>query len=245
MNSLRVQINDAIVSVGGQTLKDTAAFTPIYANRGWQMLQQELLNYGYVRLLVEGFILLGIPGLTSLDTAYQASLSWTGYSDGYAPPNTSIVLPQNLIKPLKLQERLSAQAPNTNLFWDMSGPEQGITRVPSITKDYRNRIWVWNADSAGNERIVMPGATGNIDLRIDYASFLPDFTGTGNTFPGSQVVPIMRSTDALAWYIAYVFISARNDPPPVRQYVMGEARRAAAIIAGAKLPTETQMAVQQ
>jgi len=238
MTSLRIQVNDAIVSNGGQTLTNTAAFTPYYVNRGWQMFQQELLNMGYVRLLVQGFILLDVPSIANLDTSIQASLSWTGYNDGVTLyPN--VALPQTLIKPTKLMERLSATTPNTNLFWDMSGPEQGATRLPSITKDYRNRIWVWN-----NDTIFMPGATGLVDLRIDFASYLADFTGSGNTFPGNQVVPIMRSTDALAWYIAYVFSYARNDDPAVCSFAIGEARRAAAIVAGAKLPTETQVVTQ-
>ena len=236
LDSLRVGVNDSIVSLGGQTLTNTAAFTPVYVNRGWQMFQQELLNMGYVRLLVQGFTLLNLPNVANLDTATQVSLSWTGYNDGVTAYPSS-ALPQTLIKPTKLMERLSGSAPNVNLFWDMSGPEQGVTRIPFITKDYRNRIWVFN-----NDTIYMPGATGNIDLRVDYASYLADFT-TGS-FPGPQVVPIMRSTDALAWYIGYIFSYARNDDPAVCSFALGEARRAAAIIAGAKLPTETQMAPQ-
>lgn len=243
LSHIRVAVNDAIVSIGGQTLTNTAAFTPFYANRGYQMFQQELLSMGYVRLLVEGLILKSLPSVASEDTSLQVKLSWTGYNDG-ATDYPLVVLPQNLIKPTKLAERLTGPEPNINLFWDMSGPEQGVTRVPSITKDYRNRIWVWNSDSAGNEYIIMPGATGLIDLRVDYASYLADFTGTGDSFPGDQVVPIMRCTDALAWFIAYVFSFARNDPAAISGFALNEARRAAAIIAGSKPPTQTQVVVQ-
>ena len=243
MSHVRVEVNDAIVSLGGQTLTNTQAFTPYYANRGYQMLQQELLQLGYVRFLVQGLIIPNLPPIASGDTSIQASLSWTGYSDGVTP-YPAIVLPQALIKPVKLMERVSAAAPNTNLFWDMSGPEQGVTRIPSLTKDYRNRIWVWNDDA-----IAMPGATAEIDLRVDYASYLPDFLPNTqllpNQFPGTQVVPIMRSTDALAWAIGYVFSYARNDDPAVCAYARDEFRRAAAIIAGAKLPTQTVQAVTQ
>ena len=58
LSTIRVQVNDAIVGIGGQTFTNSAVFTPFYVNRGWQMLQQELLNMGYVRLLIQGFILL-------------------------------------------------------------------------------------------------------------------------------------------------------------------------------------------
>ena len=242
-NFVRVQVNDAIVSLGGQTYKDSAAFTPYYVNRGWQMLQQELLNMGYVRLMVEGFLILALPNVATLDSSVQVSLSWSGYNDGVTA-YPAIVLPQNLIRPKKLAERLNGASPNINIFWDMSGPEQGIARIPFLPKSFRNIIWNWDSDNSGNERIVMPGATGLIDLRIDYAAYLPDFTGSGAGFPGVQVVPIMRSVDALAWAIGYVFSYARNDAPAVCMYARDEFRRAAAIIAGAKLPTETQVAVQ-
>jgi hypothetical protein len=246
LNHVRVSVNDAIVSLGGQTLKDTAAFTPYYANRGYQMLQQELVNLGYPPLIVEGFVILNLPAVSNPDTALQVTLSWDGYSDGVTP-YPSVVLPQTLIRPLRLAERLSGQSPNSNQFWDMSGPEQGVTRIPPLTKDFRNRIWVWNragGNPTGPERIAMPGATGLIDLRADFASFLPDFTGTGNTFPGDQVVPIMRSTDALAWAIGYNFSFARNDDPAICSYARDEFRRAAAIIAGAKLPAQTVQVTQ-
>jgi hypothetical protein len=236
LSHVRVQVNDSIVSIGGQTLTNTAAFTPYYTNRGWQMLQQELLQLGYVRLKVLNFVLAGIPASTNLDTQYQATLSWTGFSDGVVP-NAGIVLPQTLIRPLELRERVSGQSPNLNPFLKMSGPNEGIATIPLIPKTYRNKIWTW-----ANDTIQMPGTTGTIDLGMDYASYLPDFT-TGS-FPGNQVVPILRSTDALAWAIGYVFCYARNDEPPVCAYARDEFRRAAAIIAGANLPTQTQTAPQ-
>ena len=233
MPQIRVAVNDAIVSIGGQTFTDIAAFTPYYVNRGWQMLQQELVQLGYVRFKVLNFILQGLPASTNLDTQYQSTLSWSGFSDGVAP-NAGIALPQTLIKALELRERLSAQSPNLNQFWKMSGPAEGIMSLPLIPKTYRNKIWTW-----ANDQIQLPGATNTTDLGIDYASYLPDFIGTGIEFPGNQVVPIMRSTDALAWFTGFVFCSARNDDPPVCQFWLDQARRAAAIIAGAKLPTET------
>ena len=156
MNTVRVQINDSIVSLGGQTLTDTASFTPYYVNRGWQMLQQELLQLGYVRLKVLNFILAGLPASANLDTQYQATLSWTGFSDGVVP-NAGIVLPQTLIKPLELRERVFGQSPNTSSFLKMSGPSEGIMSIPLIPKDYRNRIWTWT-----NDQICLPGTVGLI-----------------------------------------------------------------------------------
>lgn len=206
-------------------------------NLAWRMLQQYLLQCGYVRLRVTNYIIPSLPASTNLDTIYQASLSWTGYSDGYAAPYTGIVLPQTLIRPLKLMERVSATSPNTNQFWDMSGPEQGITRIPSIPKTYRNVIWSWDDD-----QITMPGAVNTLDLRVDYASYLADFTGSGEDFPGDQVVPILNCEDAFSGFIAYIFSQGRGDMDSGA--ALASARDAAAIIAGKNPPSETVQAVQ-
>lgn len=238
MPIIRVQINDAIVSIGGQTLTNAAAFTPYYVNRGYQMLQQELLQLGYVRFKVLNLIFSRLPGSSNLDTQYQSTLSWSGFSDGVVQ-NAAIVLPQTLIRPLELRERVSIAGVNKAHFWKMSGPNEDITSIPLIPKTYRNKIWTW-----ANDTIQLPGTTGLTDLGMDYASYLPDFVGTGSSFPGNQVVPILRSTDALAWAIGFVFSYARNDDPPVCQFALDQFRRAAAIIAGAKLPTETAQATQ-
>lgn len=229
-------MNDSIVGAGGQTLTNTAAYTPYYVNRAWQMLQQELLNMGYARLIVRNYLIAALAAVTTEDTSVQVTLDWTGYFDGTSLHSTQ-ALPQNAIRPIKLTERLNDASPNLNLFWDMSGPDHGVDGVPLIQKDFRNRIWSWQ-----NDQIQMPGATSITDLAIDYAAFLADFT-TGS-FPGSQVVPIMRSTDALAWAIGYGFSYARNDDPAVCSFAHDQFLRAAAIIAGAKLPTETVQAVQ-
>lgn len=238
LSTLRVAVNDAIVSIGGQTITDSAAFTPFYVNRGWQMLQQELLSLRFVRLKVLSFPILGLPASSNLDTQYQSTLSWSGFSDGLVTDATKF-LPQTLIKPLKISERVSGQAPNTGLFLKMSGPDEGISGIPNIPKDYRNRIWSW-----ANDAIQFPGTTGPVDISMDFASYLPDFTGSGAGFPGTQVVPILRSTDAFAWFIAFGFSQARNDDPAVCSFTLGEARRAAAILAGSNPPSQTVQAVQ-
>ena len=225
----RIQVNDSINATAGQTLIDTADFTPYYVNRAWLMLQQELLALGWPRFLFEGYVISGIPGVSSLDTALQASLSWEGYSDGVITDATR-VLPQNLIKPLKLMERPSGQAPNIGNFIDMDGPEQGIVRIPPIQKQQWNGIWVWNSDSSGNQAIFMPGALVNTDLRIDYEGYIPDFTGSGMGFPGSQTANILRCEDAFAGFIAFVFCDPRGDVDA--STIQANAMRATKILAG-------------
>lgn len=231
----RIAVNDAIQTVGGNTLTDTADFTPFYVNRAWLMLQQELVSLGYEEFRTDNLILT-LPPVNSEDAALQATLSWTGYYDG-VNTDATIVLPQTLIKPLKLAERPTEASPNINAFIDMDGPEQGIRRIPSIPKQQWNGIWVWNAN-----KIYMPGATVDTDLRVDFLSYLPNFTGTGAGYPGAQTANILRCEDAFAGFIAFLFCSARGDVDA--SSILDGAKNAAKIIAGVQ-PTETPVMVTQ
>jgi hypothetical protein len=231
----RVQVNDAIQANGGNTLVDSADFTPLYVNRAWLMLQQELVSNGFDRFRTDNLIVT-LPAVNSEDTALQVTLDWTGYYDGVSL-NTGVVLPQTLIKALKLSERPTDSAPNVNSFIDMDGPEQGIRRIPSITKQQWNGIWVWDDD-----QVRMPGATAQTDVHIDFLAYLPDFTGSGAGFPGPQTANILRCEDAFAGFIAAVFCAARGDVDA--STTLQQAKDAAKILAGAQ-PTETPMAAVQ
>ena len=203
LNAARTRVNDSIVSIGGQTLTNNAAFTPVITNLGWQKLQQELVSLGAPRVLITNYILPNVPPVNNEDASLQVTLSWTGYNNG-VNPNTSIVLPQNMIKPTKLSERPTQAAPNIAPFIDLDGPEQGITVIPALPKGNRNQIWLWN-----NDQINMPGALVPTDIKMDYAGYLPDFTTS--PFPGTQTVPILRSQPALSAWIAWAFCVPRGD----------------------------------
>lgn len=228
-------VNDVIQQAGGNTLVDTADFTPLYVNLAWLDFQQELVSYGYEEFRTDNLILV-LPQVNNEDTSLQVTLSWDGYNDG-VNPFTGIVLPQALIKPIKLAERPTDAAPNINAFIDMDGPEQGIHRIPSIPKLQWNGIWVWNAN-----KIYMPGATVETDLRVDYLSFFPDFTGSGAGFPGVQTANVLRCESSFAGFIAAAFCGARGDLDA--SGTLQAAKDGAKIIAGIQ-PTETPVAVAQ
>lgn len=235
LNYARDQANDAIQAQGGNTLTNSADFTPDYVNRAWLMLQQELVSLGYEEFRTDN-LQLTLPAVASEDTSLQVTLDWSGYNDGVTL-DAAVVLPQTLIKPLKLAERPTDTAPNVNAFIDMDGPEQGIKRVPSIPKQQWNGIWVWNAN-----KIYMPGATVQTDLRVDFLAYLPDFTGTGAGYPGTQTANILRCEDAFAGFIAALFCAPRGDVDA--SGILDDAKNAAKIIAGVQ-PSETTMAVVQ
>ena len=177
----RIIANDAIQSAGGNTLTNDADFTPEYVNLAWLQFQQELVSYGFDRFRTDNLILT-LPAVANADTSLQVTLDWDGYNDGVTL-HAGIVLPQTLIKALKIAERPSASAPNTDTFIDMDGPEQHIRRIPLIPKQQWNGIWVWDDD-----QIRMPGALTTTDVSINYLAYLPDFTGSGQL----EGIPVLR-----------------------------------------------------
>lgn len=222
LNAIRVRIGDdldSLLPLGGQIATNSQSYSQQLVNNGWRKLQQYLVSQKYVRLVVPNFQVASLPPVASEDTALQVSLSWTGYSDGVTG-YPLVVLPQDLIMPLKLSERPSDDAPNVNTFIDMDGPEQGISRIPSIPKQSWNQIWVWD-----NDQITMPGALVLTDLRITYAAYLADFLDTGDVTSATnfttwfeQPVPIIRALDPLANYILAEIEMARGNAGAAAAY---------------------------
>ncbi len=210
---------DTLLPLGGQLASNGQYYSQQIVNNAWRKLQQFLVSNKYVRLVVPNFVIPSLPPVNSEDAAIQVSLSWSGYNDGVAP-FPAFVLPQDLIRPLKLAERPSDDAPNLNAFIDMDGPEQGISRIPLIPKQQWNGLWVWDTD-----QITMPGALALTDLSVTYAAYLPDFLDTGDVTTATgftpwfeHPVPIMRALDPLANYILAEIERARLNMPAVLAY---------------------------
>lgn len=220
LNIIRSRIGDDIDSLlplGGQIAGNSQAYSQQLFNTGWRKQQQFLVSEGYQKLFPAGnFIIPNLPPVANADASLQVTLSWSGYNDGVTP-YPSVVLPQNLIRPTKLAERATDAAPNQNQFWDMDGPEPYI---PSLPKLQRNIIWMWE-----NDQINMPGSLANMDLRVDYAAYLVDFTDTGDVTSATnftawynQPVPIMRAAESLASYVLAEIERARANMDAVTAY---------------------------
>jgi len=198
----RVRVNDAMVSIAGEILTDTAPFSQTIVNGGWRRLQQYLANQGYNRVVNE--VILTIPPVTttSTDPAIQVWLNWSQYFDGanYFSPPTTGVLPQDLISPLRMWERWSGQ---NAIFREMVYQLDGLPTYPKTTA---NQMFEWR-----NDAIYMPGSLMEMDLRIRYAAYLPDFIDQGDVAWYNSPMPIMYCRDAMANYIAYEFCKARGD----------------------------------
>lgn len=207
---------DSLLPLGGQVGGNSQAYSQQLVNSGYRKLQQFLVSEGYEKLSVTNTTIQNLPPVNSEDASLQVTLSWTGYNDGVnAFP--AFVLPQNLIRPTKLAERPSQDAPNINQFWDMDGPEPYI---PSLPKIQRNIIWTWD-----NDQINMPGSLVLMDLRIDFMSYLADFADTGDLASATnftawynQPLPIMRAAESLASYTLAEVERARSNMDAVTAY---------------------------
>ncbi|SRR5258708_4681574 len=201
LNLARVKVNDAIATIGGDIYTDLQPFSQVIANGAWRELQEYIANLGFTRFKQE-IILYNLPVVTNRDPATQTYLNWAGYYDGtgYNVPPKAPTLPQDMILPLKLAERSS----NTqNTFTPM---HQALDGLPDTQKLPANIFWEWR-----NDAIYMPGASIVTDIRLRYASYLPDFITTGTLNWTQQPVPIMRCLESFACYIAAAIAGPRAD----------------------------------
>lgn len=201
LNSVRTRMNDAIQSIGGDIIQDNQPFTQEYANDGWRKLQSFLANLGYARLK-KPLLLPAFPVVADLDPASWCTLDWQYYFDGvsyYTYPAVS-VFPPDFILPLRVGERVTG---SNSRFSPMAMAKD---QLPQNMKTAFNGCWLWE-----NDTLYMPGSLYSMDLRFEYAAFLADFLTVGPIEWYQQPVPIMRSKNALSYYICAEAAGARDD----------------------------------
>ncbi len=198
VNTARMRLNDAIQAIGGDVFIDTAAFALTAINGGYRRFQEVLVNFGFPWLTIEA-ILSSVPLVTSADPGTFVNFNWANYFDGTGNQSAP-VLPQDLIVPVRLWERAHAGAGS---YFQMDKITDGMPAVPKLAL---NKSWEWR-----NGAIFMPGATAITDIRLRYAAFYPDFVAPGTTAFNLQLVPIVRSLNALAWFICAEVAKPRGD----------------------------------
>ena len=198
----------------GDIFSDSQAYVLPTVNLAWRKLQQKLDQSSHPRTRNET-VLYSLPVVGSLDPAVQQWINWTNFYDGAnlwspanPPPSTGYcpVLPQDFMSPLEMWERQSVGVGVVNpLGFKPMNPTVG--RLPSRVKGSWNGIWDWREDA-----IYFNGAILPLDARLSYRSFLPDIVVSGSF--ATTAVPIMRSSDALAYYSAGIFVDPRGALQP-------------------------------
>lgn len=185
----------------GDIFSDDQAYVLPTVNLAWRKLQKKLDYSSHPRMRNEVDIF-SLPVAGSSDPATRQWISWTQFFDGVTTTN-SPTLPTDFLAPMRLRERQSVTIGqvNPNRFSDMFPATDGL---PLCTKGSRNGWWDWREDA-----LYFVGSILNMDLHIDYQAFLPDIAVAGGGF-GSTSIPIMRCSDALAYYTAAIFVEPRG-----------------------------------
>lgn len=187
---------ETLEAITGRIDQRTDAFMQQLVNAAWRRLQDELANLGYSRL-INRTILSRLPAVTTSDPCVFVWINGTGYFDGTSLQSAP-ALPSDFTHPLKCSERPSGQ--NSSDF----PMEKMVDGLPSVPKSVLNRFWEWRGDS-----IWLPGGQQINDLIVRYVNYLGDFIDNGTTRWYQAIVPIMRASDPLAWFICAELETAR------------------------------------
>lgn len=217
VQTARARLLDAIVSINGEIVTDTAPFTLPMINGAWRRLQENLADKGF-SVLDNEVIFNSVAAWTSGDPAVFAHFDWSGYSNGNLTFN-SPALPQDAICPIKLYER---QSGTNGIFVEMDKMDDGLptanTGASAGARDILNRVWEWRGNA-----VYLPGATTTTDIRMRYAAYLADFVAATTTPFVNQPVPIMRALNPFCWYLCAEAARARGDLDAADFEVKGDA----------------------
>lgn len=188
MDLFRSMINDdgggADGPQGGIIATNEAPFTLPFLNASIRWIYRKLRNIGDPALILDNYILLGLPALTGPDPAVQVSLGFLGYFDGFEN-HSQWTLPSGAMGVDRVWERVTASALN---FYPLQPRPDGL-RPSQQTATMREYEWRGNA-------LWMPGALESVDLRIRCKITLPDILGGDLDF-STTYVPVLDAEDAI------------------------------------------------
>jgi hypothetical protein len=196
LNRLRVIVNDSEVA-GGDILTDTAPFTFILLNGGYERVQLELAKAG-IETFIQDWWLIGLPAMPTVDPEARMVIDDSGcnilYPNGAGDVFASAPqLPLNLLLPLDLYERQTGTADEAD---QMKQPNGGLV---SSTQQSFLMDWEWKSDG-----IRTRGALQSQDVKIVGEANLPRLVAP------TDPVPIRGVLNAAAYFAAMIFAESRG-----------------------------------
>jgi hypothetical protein len=185
----RSQINDDMSGATntpgeGQIATNTSPFLLSFMNSAIRDVYSDLRNVGDPALILDNYILLGIPPLTQADPTVRVTLAYTGYNNGFTW-NPAIVLPISCQRVLNVWERRS----NSNDSF------VAMSQVPWLPGSYQcDRMGCWAMEQ---NAIVMPGALCEVDLRLRMRITFPDFFNAATLDFQHTYVPVLDCQNAI------------------------------------------------
>lgn len=169
---------------GGIIATNTAPFTLPFLNASIRWVYRKLRNIGDPALIVDNYLLLGIPALTGPNPAVQVSLGFLGYFDGFTN-HSKWTLPAGAMGIDRAWERVSGTGLD---FFPMNAAPDGLAPMQQTST---MRMYEWRGNA-----MWMPGAVESVDLRLRSKITMPDILGPSLNF-ATTYVPIIDCEDAV------------------------------------------------
>lgn len=188
----------------------------------------DLRNVGDPELILDNYIVSGIPPLAQQDPAVQVSLAYIGYFNGFSWTN-QWVLPISTSKVLAIWERA------TNQNEDFQPMIQAPFGLPGVLQGIRMKYWEMRQG-----QVWMPGCTQTTDLRLRMRINYPEFLSPANLNYSTAYVPILDCRNVI---VAKMLINyaMRFAPENYQMCIADEAR----LMAKLQLEVVRQMQTQE
>lgn len=191
----RSKINDTFNSTGGSgvgTGNNAGLIMPnssndlqVFIQSAVEELYSDLRNVGDPELILDNYIVSGLPALTQQNPAVQVALGYQGFFDGFMW-HSQFVLPISVSKMLAMWERLTGSGLD---FYPMSPAPFGL---PSRMQGDSMGCWEMRQGS-----IWMPGALTMRDLRIRARITFPSAPYSPTLDFSTAYIPILDSRNAI------------------------------------------------
>lgn len=180
----RAQINDSFSGASGSMGEGLIMFDQnpdllTFMNAAIRDTYSDLRNVGDPSLILDNYLLIGIPALTTPDPTVQVSLSYAGYFNGYSW-SPQWALPIGCQKVERLWERQHA---SNDSFSPMTYCPQGL---PPVYQSYGMGQW-----EIRQSAVWMPGCMNSVDLRLRCSITFPDFLNPATLDFSSSYVPVV------------------------------------------------------
>lgn len=192
----RFQINDTFSSTTGSGTGSGGGAGLIMPNSNPDMitlldssireLYSDLRNVGDPELILDNYILTGLPALSQADQTVQVSIGYQGFFDGFQW-HSEFTLPTSVARVLALWERTNNSQED---FFLMTECPNGL---PAVLQG--NRMIYWEMRQG---QIWMPGALLSTDIRIRARITYPDFLSPVSVNYSTSYVPILDAQNAIA-----------------------------------------------
>lgn len=217
----RAQINDTFNNAGGSgvgTGNEAGLIMPnlnpdlvTYMDSAIQETFADLRNLGDPELIIDNYIVTGIPALAAPNPTVQVSLGYMGYFNGFTWDSTR-VLPISVSKMLMMWERESG---TNNSFYPMSPAPLGL---PGVTQGQSMGMWEMRQG-----QIWMPGCLTVRDLRLRARINFPNLLYSPGLNFTTTYVPILDSKNAIVAKMLIPY-AKRFAPEQYQMCVMDEKR---------------------